>query len=492
MKNIVLLSFALITFSSFAQDWAPFKTTDTIRHYSSALNLNSPPSQNSQIQSVVMKSKAVAGSKTTSIFKKGITRFYSQFWDTKQIVKGQIFGDTAFITLDSTVFKTIDRQGFSLSFPNHYYQNQLFTLATNQNNQQIHALVDSVYIDSVNNTIDSLSRFRLTFIDSLGFIDTLSNYHNAEVVISKSNGMILGIDFTNLKVVVPVIQYFSSNNKLTNADHFSLTTNDEYHYSDNLQNGGFGNYYQTIVKIFNDSTSANQRTLTFEKRRQKVNPLPAGPVVTSVSNYTFPATAVFAVFESQIIEDSALTIAPLWTSTVPEVSLFYLCQYCGFNQLGLTIDSINYNIEFSFLTGKKDSIVDNTSFLNYGYKSIMVGVGDYGYYNYLGNNNSSSKSIDYVKKGNQMWGTPYNLSVGLNEEVQDKRELVLYPNPVNGVLHINSKSNYSSIEILKVNGQLVATFTKQETYNVSELSSGVYFLRVFADDGVTAKKFVKE
>jgi hypothetical protein len=59
-------------------------------------------------------------------------------------------------------------------------------------------------------------------------------------------------------------------------------------------------------------------------------------------------------------------------------------------------------------------------------------------------------------------------------------------------LHINSKSNYSSIEILKVNGQLVATFTKQETYNVSELSSGVYFLRVIADDGVTAKKFVKE
>ena len=89
-------------------------------------------------------------------------------------------------------------------------------------------------------------------------------------------------------------------------------------------------------------------------------------------------------------------------------------------------------------------------------------------------------------------GKSYNLSVGLNEEVQDKRELVLYPNPVNGVLHINSKSNYSSIEILKVNGQLVATFTKQETYNVSELSSGVYFLRVFADDGVTAKKFVKE
>ena len=494
MRKTLLVSFLLITFSGFAQDWAPFKITDTIRHYSSKLD----PAHNfhdQQIQSVVLNSKSTVGSTTTLVLKKGLTRIYNPWYDNRQIIKGQIFGDTAFISNGSFYFKSIDRFGFFLSFPKFYFLNQTFILGTNTQGHQLSAIVDSIYTDSVNNSTDSLARMRLSFIDSLGLPDTSSNYNNAEVIISKNNGMIKGIDFTNRKVVVPVSQYFSHNNRITNANHFSLTTNDEYHYSDHAGIGGVGNYYQTIMKILNDTVSGNQRTLTFEKRRQKVNPPPAGSVVSRVYNYTFSDTAVFAVFESQIIEDSSLSLtnSPLWLATVPKVNLFYLDYYaCVFNKTGLTIDSLNYDIEYSFLTGKKDSIFDSNSGLNYGFDLIMIGVGDYGYHNYLGNNNWSYKSIGYVKKGNQTCGTPFNLSVRLSELSITSKELHLYPNPAQNQLNIKTGLPIQKVQVFDFQGKLVKVVENQKQLDISEIKSGIYLMKIYSEGRILSQKFVKE
>jgi len=491
MSRILLVALLLLSFSSFAQDWAPFKSTDTIRHYSSTLNLNSVPPNRSQIQSVVVKSKVANGPQTTIVFKKGLTRSHTSIWQNQQLIKGQVFGDSALIINDSTVFETVDSLGFSLTFPNHYFLNQTFVIGRNHRSQKLLARVDSVYNDLVNNTMDSLVLITLSFIDSSGLVDSLSDYHDVEVIMSKNNGMIKGIDFTNLKSAVPVFQYFSTNDKFTKHDHFSLTTNDEYHYRDYTGLAGIGDRFNTIIRIVNDSTSGNLRTLTLEKRRQKVNPPPSGPITISVYNLSFDMSDEFVVFESQIIEDSSLTVSGSanWIPTKPKVNLFY--PYNA-QQLGLTVDSIDYNIFYSFITGRKDSIFYSGSALNYSYDHILIGVGDFGNYSYLGNNSWSHKIISYVKKGNQTWGTPLNLAVGLNEEIQDQRELFVYPNPVNETLRINSKADYLAIEILNTNGQLVASFAKQDAYDVSELSSGIYFLRMVSGESVVTRKFVKE
>ncbi|MFT7086115.1 MAG: hypothetical protein ACJAV5_001838 [Vicingaceae bacterium] len=492
MKKTLLYFLLCLSFTGFAQDWAPFKTTDTIRHYLSSLNSNNASSAHlrNQIQSVVVNSHASINLGATLIFKKGITRVYDPWFQTNQIVKGQIFGDTALISNDSSVFKTSDHLGFTLRFPKSYYLNQSFVFAVNRQGHKLTAVVDSIYIDSVNNSIDSLARFELSFIDSLGIIDTSSHYQSVEVVVSKNNGMIKGIDFTNLNKVIRVEQYFSHKNKFSKNDHFSLTTNDEYHFSDHNGFAGFGDYFQTIIRILNDSTSGNLRTLTLEKRRQKVNPPPSGPVVASIYNYTFDITDHFAVFESQIIADSLLTSAgpASWLNTVPKLNLFY--PYNS-QQLGLTIDSSNYNIYYSFLTGRKDSIFDGNSALNYSYDNILIGVGDFGNYSYLGNNSWSYKTISYIKKGNQTWGTPLTLAVGL-EETNQNGTLRLSPNPASNELRINTDEPVRSILVSDINGKAVEVNRSNKVIDVSNLSCGLYFIQVETENGMFREKFVKQ
>ncbi len=69
----------------------------------------------------------------------------------------------------------------------------------------------------------------------------------------------------------------------------------------------------------------------------------------------------------------------------------------------------------------------------------------------------------------------------------------IYPNPTTDKLYINQIDNLKKVEVINMNGQLV--FSKEnnlETIDVSHLQNGVYFLKVYAQNGSTAKKFIKE
>ena len=72
----------------------------------------------------------------------------------------------------------------------------------------------------------------------------------------------------------------------------------------------------------------------------------------------------------------------------------------------------------------------------------------------------------------------------------------LSPNPVTNELKIqNAELKIKNVEIYNVFGELVlkqqTTNDKQQTFNVSQLPSGIYFLRIMADKAISAK-FVKE
>jgi hypothetical protein len=68
----------------------------------------------------------------------------------------------------------------------------------------------------------------------------------------------------------------------------------------------------------------------------------------------------------------------------------------------------------------------------------------------------------------------------------------IYPNPTTDTLYINQTQELEKVEVINMNGQLV--FTKEnnlETIDVSRLQNGAYFLKVYAQNGSTAKKFIK-
>ena len=57
--------------------------------------------------------------------------------------------------------------------------------------------------------------------------------------------------------------------------------------------------------------------------------------------------------------------------------------------------------------------------------------------------------------------------------------LNVYPNPTQGILHIDLNEELSSMRIMSVTGQMVATFNANDRMlDVSNLNPGIYFLEL--------------
>ncbi|AGC76570.1 putative repeat protein (TIGR01451 family)/predicted secreted protein (Por secretion system target) [Nonlabens dokdonensis] len=86
------------------------------------------------------------------------------------------------------------------------------------------------------------------------------------------------------------------------------------------------------------------------------------------------------------------------------------------------------------------------------------------------------------------------MSTASIEEVTDK-SVVIYPNPTNGILHINSKNNLKSTTLVDLNGRFlkqinfIGNRTNQQL-DFSTLGKGIYFLTVTTDFGSRVEKLV--
>lgn len=91
----------------------------------------------------------------------------------------------------------------------------------------------------------------------------------------------------------------------------------------------------------------------------------------------------------------------------------------------------------------------------------------------------------------------YSLSslTGISENEALTRSLVLFPNPVNSILHFNLENESNvSIDISDILGNIVLSENSQtNSVSVEKLKSGFYFLSVKLKSGAVAKvKFIKE
>lgn len=86
-----------------------------------------------------------------------------------------------------------------------------------------------------------------------------------------------------------------------------------------------------------------------------------------------------------------------------------------------------------------------------------------------------------------------NLILGTNNVSQN--QIAFFPNPVEDILHLNSKETIDGVAVYKVTGQLVANVTYSETrneLNVAALSSGIYFVQVSSNGKIETLKVVKQ
>lgn len=70
----------------------------------------------------------------------------------------------------------------------------------------------------------------------------------------------------------------------------------------------------------------------------------------------------------------------------------------------------------------------------------------------------------------------------------------LYPNPVKNDFYLQSKSGtkVEEVGIYNLSGKEVLHFSKSSTYDISNLQSGIYFVKVQIDRGVSIERIVKK
>jgi len=95
---------------------------------------------------------------------------------------------------------------------------------------------------------------------------------------------------------------------------------------------------------------------------------------------------------------------------------------------------------------------------------------------------------DMEDLGNVVVGAPSFSSQGF-----DELELSLYPNPVRNVLNIESANQFVGVEVYAMNGRLMTKQKNANSINMQGFASGVYLVRLTAENGsIVTKKVVKQ
>ena len=133
------------------------------------------------------------------------------------------------------------------------------------------------------------------------------------------------------------------------------------------------------------------------------------------------------------------------------------------------------------------SEVTNTPFL--GVNNASIAIADFD------GNNSKDIIISGNSFGNPVTTRYRNLtSVTLNTEgfISDEIKTLLYPNPNKGYFQIQSNEAINKVEIYTILGQRIKSFTSQNQYDISNLSKGMYLVKIFTKNNEITKRIMKE
>lgn len=131
------------------------------------------------------------------------------------------------------------------------------------------------------------------------------------------------------------------------------------------------------------------------------------------------------------------------------------------------------------------------------FTSYIEGCGDYTHYYNDYHYCMPCQQLDYFKKGEDEWGTPYEIPVGIEEP--DRTDIFIYPNPVNDRITIESlNQDYRDIvvNIFSNDGRLISSekysvIPELKYLDISFLKPGIYFLKIDSESFSASKKIIK-
>jgi len=89
--------------------------------------------------------------------------------------------------------------------------------------------------------------------------------------------------------------------------------------------------------------------------------------------------------------------------------------------------------------------------------------------------------------GNSNFSDDCNLSVNKS----NKLEVVLYPNTVQNSFQIKTSEEIERVQIFSIDGKEVTYFGSQSKYDISQLPTGMYFVKIHSNKGENIQRMVK-
>jgi|GEM_PF-5339860 len=510
MRNFVLaLSLLFLSNFCFAQNWELFKANETY-------NFNFD-----NIHGVRVDSVFINGSETTYSFNRTLNDtvyrnipnalFPNALFPITDITQPNIFGNQCIQRNDSLIFQNQFNSAQYLKALAHLNESWNFI---NSSTERIVATVDSVYSDSIANTLDSLKRITFQYFDSS---NTSTNHpiNNKVLIISKSNGIVSTFNFyedaigssLNSNYKKQYHQIFKSTS-LTNAEVLDLNVGDEYHFSlkDSPPNTppGYDIYNHTVMTktISANGDTIRLRILEYREKQTSTVDYTTNPpsLVYTTNNWTRNFTKTIlnpnSIFSSTIGFEPIVSIdsSSFYDSIATTTKYSKYLPYYNTNTYNNRITINRENQIFAFDSIQNSWILDY--YLQNQYSDYYL-VGVFDFTNYWNNQSGGGGypeyySMLYFKKGTETWGTP-RLVTGLENQVINNKRIYLYPNPSNEFIQIEtSGTSFKEIQLFDLQGRVIRTIPFQNRVDVSEFKNGLYLLKLISEEQVVERKFLKQ
>ncbi len=491
MKLLVLLKLLLCCSICFAQNWSPFKRSDSIIHYEA----NESVYGRYAIQSIILDSVLQDSNNNKKVLlRKGYS--INHLYDKRILktsnrgipVKGFMLGDTIDIGVDTTICTSIDPRGFKYKFPHSISVDSSWEFGISSN-MKINATVDTISYDTLSNGIlDSVAYLFLEVLDTNGAIASFHHF-NSRVSISKNHGIINSLDLTNLDTLYTYTKHFDLSDSITNNQNNELTVGDEYHtfsyyYGSFLNPPPFHGIATDLYTVLSDTNINDKRYISLKRERQGRVPSSTRstkPITIDTIKYSFKKDSIYCYNHSGIASQSYLQQI-LWVTQDREFNRLIKIDTQEPSRFGiwrgLAVDSIHlYPPAGSFYNTRIIGIA--SEFLDYQATTS--------------NPHQSQEYLVYIKKGAQTWGHNARLVTSLEEATAVER-FEIFPNPTNNILNIrlSQELQIKEIGLFDLLGKEQEVRIKQNQVVLSNLPGGIYFFRLQLTNGETLiKKLIK-
>lgn len=490
MKSLLSILLTLLLSTANAQDYAAVYTNQFVHFYEDTAVSYNYGLQYPQINIIGLRTDSFQLSSNDTLihaYQSKPTTASLTLCDTADIAKQ---GELILKQNHRTVF--INDQGDSIQFNHDISVNSNWKLCDLTNGESLRSKVYKKLTQSVGSVVDTVAYLAIYQADSNG--RGIFNGHKDTLRLSKSYGLLdfkiwrdfplnnQNIDFLRIKIEVP-----------TKREIFDFNIGDEFHYMKSYGAAPLTPPSHANIIILNKWSSLANDTIFYERhvieedRNLNIHTVP--PTVI-YNRRQFYDTIYFTELDKKMID-----------AVVGEIHYNNL-DYYQFKQAGYMIHlypknqvaqrrmlSVDYNMYY------------DTSMNCYRYASFVEGYifGEglglcQAYERYTGTGQTIQNTLIYYSKGSEVYGTPYNIAIGLNEESEDQSKVKLFPNPAKGQISIQGIQANSRLWIYDLSGKLKqhSTISSNSTIDVSQLEAGLYLIQIESEGEMVRKKLVKK